>query len=50
MFQYGPNCYLKLVLNTFCKRKFNKKKIIFITRILYTKEQFLYKLRKWPGF
>ena len=55
MFQYGPNCYLKLVPNSFCKRKFNKKKIVSTKRILYTKERFLYKHRKWlsrvgPGF
>ena len=55
MFQYGPNCYLKLVPNSFCKRKINKKKVVSTKRILYTKERFLYKCREWlsrvrPGF
>ena len=34
MFQYVPNCYFKLVPNTICKRKFNKKKIVFTKGIL----------------
>ena len=55
MFQYGPNCYLKLVPNSFCKRKINKKKVVSTKRILYTKVRCLYKCREWlsrvrPGF
>ena len=49
MFQYGPNCYLKLVPNTFRKRKFNKKKLYLLKEYCIQKSSFFINLESGLG-